>query len=64
MATKKTFSVSTQKGLNLREGPSKDTAVIRVLPFGAKVVIEESTEAPEGWVAIKGGGFVMKEFLQ
>jgi uncharacterized protein YgiM (DUF1202 family) len=67
MAAKKTFAVSVnpdKAGLNLRAKPSLEAPVIRLLKNGEKVVIVPEEEAPEGWVAVKGGGYVMSEFLK
>lgn len=64
MAQRKTFTVRTAKaGLNLREAPSKDSAVLALLPNGKKVTILQA-ECPDGWVAVKGGGYCMKQFLE
>lgn len=64
MATKKHFVVNTENGLNLRSKPSKESAIIKVLGFGEKVTIDNEVEAQDGWVAVKDGGFVMKQFLK
>lgn len=63
MASKKHFVVNTEKGLNLRTEPNKNSEVIRILGFGEKVTIDPDVETQDGWVAVKDGGFVMKEFL-
>lgn len=64
MAIKKNFVVNTERGLNLRAKPSKKAAVLKVIPYGEKVIVDHDVEAPEGWFAVKDGGFVMKEFLK
>ena len=65
MANKKTFTVNTdERGLNLREKPSFEGKIIALLPKGSKVVIDPSIETPEGWVAVKDGGFVVAEYLK
>lgn len=64
MAERKNYTVSYEAGLNLRAKPSKDAKVLAVLPFKTKVVIDTAKETPEGWVAVKTGGYVMKEFLK
>ena len=61
---KKTYAVNSRGGLNVRELPSKDALVLRVLAYGDKVSIDNSTEAPSGWKAIAGGGFVMEEYIK
>lgn len=64
MAIKKNFVVNAERGLNLRELPSKDARILKVLDFGEKVVADHNVETPEEWIAIKDGGFVMKKFLK
>lgn len=65
MAVRKKFTVDTRKrGLNLREAPSKESRVVKLLPNGTSVTVDRYVEAPEGWVAVKGGGYVMVEFLK
>ena len=64
MAVRKTYTVSYEGGLNLREKPSKDSNILAVLPHGEKVTIDTAKDVPEGWTAVKSGGFVMKEFLK
>ena len=63
MATKKTFTVNTHY-LNLREEPSKRVKVLKILQAGETIEVDTGIETPEGWVAVNGGGFVMKEFLK
>ena len=64
MAARKTYSVSSSTGLNVREKPSRTARVLRVLPEGEKVAVDKAAETPEGWKALRGGGFVMSEFLK
>ena len=64
MAVKKNFVVNAERGLNLREQPDKKAKIMRVLGFGEKVVVDHDKDVPEGWIAVKDGGFVMKEFLK
>lgn len=64
MAQRRTFYVKTRKaGLNLREAPSRESRILSLLPNGEKVVIDPKAETPDGWAAVKSGGFVMKKFL-
>ena len=64
-APRKNFTVKTNKaGLNLREEPSTESKIIQLIPNGEKVTIDPVAEAPEGWVAVRGGGYVMREFLE
>lgn len=64
MAVKKSYVVIPENGLNLREEPSKKANVLKVLEQNVRVEVDNSVEAPDGWIAIKGGGFVMKQFLK
>lgn len=59
-----TKTVKYQPGLNLRAEPSKESAVIRVLRYMETVEPDTEKEAPDGWLAVKGGGYVMREFLK
>lgn len=63
MAARKTLTVSTPRGLNLREEPSLDSRVLAVLLPGSSVVPDRKAKAPEGWTAISGGGYVMTKYL-
>lgn len=64
MAARKIYTVATQRGLNLRETPSKEARVLRVLEPGEKISVDNAAEVPEGWKALQAGGFVMSEFLK
>lgn len=65
MAARRSYTVETRKrGLNLRAEPSKESKVLSLLPNGSKVQRDGGREAPEGWMAVKGGGFVMTKFLK
>lgn len=64
MAARKNYTVNSKTGLNLRESPSRSARVIRVLKDGEKVTADNAVEAPDGWKAVKGGGYVMTEFLK
>lgn len=64
-APRRNYTVRTKKaGLNLRELPSKESKILRLIPNGEKVKIDPSVEAPIGWFAVDGGGYVMGEFLE
>lgn len=67
MAKKKepthSYIVSYRAGLNLRTEPSMDAEVIRIMPYG-EMVTQDVEKAPSGWIAVKGGGFCMKQYLQ
>ena len=64
MAVRKNFTVAYKGGLNLREKPSKDSNILAVLPFGEKVTVDNTVDTPYEWAAVKGGGYVMREFLK
>ena len=64
MANKKWYIVTSETGLNLREAPSKKANILNVFAWNDRIEADNSVEAPEGWLPIKGGGFVMKEFVK
>ncbi len=64
MAVKKWYVVIPENGLNLREAPSKDANILKVLNQNTRIEADNTANAPDGWIAIKGGGFVMKQFLK
>lgn len=64
MATKKWYTVIAERGLNLREKPSKKAKILGVLEYNARIEADNSVKAPEGWIAIKDGGFVIKDFVK
>ena len=64
-APRRNYTVRTQKkGLNLREEPNTKSRILRLIPNGEVVKVDPSIEAPIGWFAVKGGGYVMGEFLE
>ena len=66
MAAAKKAATATVEALclNLREQPSKDATILARLPHGLKLTIDGGREAPDGWLAIDGVGFVMAKFLK
>lgn len=64
MANKKWYVVTAEKGLNLREMPTKRSKVLKVLRLDERIEADNSVEAPEGWIAVKNGGYVMRNFLK
>lgn len=64
MAPRKNYTVAAKNGLNVRKSPSKSAPVLRVLTPGAKVTVDNAAEVPEGWKALKTGGFVMADYLK
>ena len=64
MANKKWFIVPSESGLNLREEPSLDAKILDVFAWNDKIEADNDVEAPEGWLPVKGGGFVMREFVK
>lgn len=64
MAERVTYSVNWKDGLNLREKPNKESKVLAVLPYGEKIKVDKAADVPDGWLAVKGGGYVMSEFLK
>lgn len=64
-APRRNYTVRTKKaGLNLREEPNKESKILRLIPNGEKVTVDQTVETPLGWFAVKGGGYVMGEFLE
>lgn len=65
-AAKKAAATATVKALclNLREQPSEDATILARLPHGLKLTIDGGREAPDGWLAIDGVGYVMAEFVK
>ena len=64
MAPRKSFIVNWAGGVCLREEPSKDSKVLAILPYGEKVAIDTKAEAPNGWTAVSGGGYIMTQYLK
>lgn len=64
MAVRKWYSVNTERGLNLRSEPSKTAPILKILKNGERVEADNSVDVPDGWIAIKDQGFVMKQFLK
>ena len=64
MAARKHYAVNSKPGLNVRQYPSKNAPIQRVLSDGEKVVVDNKTTAPDGWKALEGGGFVMDQYLK
>lgn len=64
MAARKNYAVNSKPGLNVRQYPSKDAPIQRVLSDGAKVTVDNKADAPAGWKALIGGGYVMDQFLK
>ena len=64
MVARKIYAVDSKPGLNVRESPSLQARVLRVLRDGEKVTVNNNAAAPDGWKAVQGGGFVMTKFLK
>lgn len=60
---RKTYTVNSPSGLNVRQHPAKNAQILRVLSAGEKVAVDTSVSVP-GWKALLGGGFVMSEYLK
>lgn len=59
----RTVTVRSASGLNLREAPAFDAPVLRVLREGEEIKIDISKNAPSGWFAVDGGGYVMARYV-
>ena len=64
MAQRRNYTVDSKPGLNVRAFPAKDARILRVLTDGEKVAVDNKAAAPEGWIALTGGGFVMAPYLK
>lgn len=56
----KSIKVTTAR-LNVRKAPSRDSEVLRIAD---KNDILEYTSIKNGWVRLKGAGYVMEEFVE
>lgn len=56
--------VHSASGLNVRKSPTLSAPVLRVLKDGAEIVLDTKSEAPMGWIALAGGGFVMAQYIK
>ena len=63
-AVKTRYTVCTRTRLNVREAPSKESRVLRTLANKQIVTVDNAAEVPEGWKALKAGGFVMADYLK
>jgi len=64
MAKTQTLTVDYAGGVCLREEPNTKAKALRIMPYGEKVKPDSKAEAPEGWVAVEGGGYTMREYLK
>lgn len=62
--TGKEYEVCYEHGLNLRAEPSMQSEVLRVMPYGFRVLEDPEREAPDGWLAVSGGGYCRLEYLK
>lgn len=59
-----TATVHSAPGLNLRQHPALNAPVLRVLEDGEQITLDSAIEAPGGWKAVAGGGFVMAQYIE
>lgn len=59
-----TATVHSAPGLNLRQHPALNAPVLRVLKDGEQITLDSTIEAPGGWKAVAGGGFVMAQYIE
>lgn len=64
MAGRKNYTVDSKPGLNVRAEPSRSARVLKILSDGERIVVDNAAETPEGWKALRDGGFVMSEYLK
>lgn len=53
------YQVAAQR-LNVRKSPKKDSEILKIVEKGDILI---STSAKNGWVRLKGSGYVMEEFV-
>lgn len=58
-----TATVHSAPGLNLRKHPALNAPVLRVLEDGEQITLDSTIEAPGGWLAVAGGGYVMAQYV-
>ncbi len=63
-ATVTTATVHSAPGLNLRKNPALNAPILRILRDGEEIAIDNSVDAPGGWLAVVGGGYVMAEYTR
>lgn len=59
-----TATVHSAPGLNLRQHPALNAPVLRVLKDGEQITLDSTKDAPGGWKAVAGGGFVMAQYIE
>ena len=59
-----TATVHSAPGLNLRQHPALNAPVLRVLKDGEQITLDSAIEAPGGWKAVAGSGFVMAQYIE
>lgn len=55
------YKIIAKSGLRLREGPSTNTGIIKVLDYGTIVRVISTNN---GWASIEGGGYVSANYIQ
>ena len=58
-----TATVNSAPGLNLRKHPARNAPVVRILADKEQITLDSSIDTPGGWLAVAGGGFVMKQYV-
>ena len=58
-----TATVNSASGLNLRQLPARNAPVVRILADKEQIALDGSIDAPGGWLAVAGGGFVMAQYV-
>ena len=64
MAGRKNYTVNSEPGLNVRAKPSRSAPILSILKDGEKIAIDNAAEVPDGWKALRDGGYVMAEYLK
>jgi uncharacterized protein YgiM (DUF1202 family) len=61
---KTTYTVNVERGLNVRERPTKESKVLSVLKHGEKVKLDPDRDIYPNWLPVLGGGYVMTKYLK
>ncbi len=63
-AVKKTYTVNSAPGLNVRKYADLSAPVLRILQDGAKVSIDNNAETEKGWKKLIDGGYVVEKYIK
>ena len=58
------LKVYSASGLNLRQFPALNAPVLRILKDGEEIGVDKTIDAGDGWIAVRGGGYVMAKYVK